>query len=542
MKIKSMFTLLMFLLAQPNTNPSFEESYIIEIPEQVDLLEENEIEIRIVENNLQSDQTLEIIFPETFSLQDSANLQTISGNLVNNELSISSEQIDSQSVSIEIGTMSAGSWHGTVSFTISLETHYPSYMLVSGSELNDLLLDLDPVSITIQNTDTYPDDSYDVSLAQDGSVLLYETGENEVVITAKDDHVIYANRDMSSAFRNLSDLENICFSQSYDNSYTSDLHSMFENCENLTDVSSIENWDVSAITDMSKMFRSCESMTSLDLSNWNISSCQDISEMFMLDAVLTDLGDLDDWNLLNIIDASKIFSGCNSLVNIGDISAWDTSHIENMSSMFKDCYSLSDIGNISLWDVSSNKDFSYMFTNVINLSNYGDFNNWETDEAIYLNNMFEGFVSPSTMDLSNWNTQNVISTAQMFKNCSSLASLDIEGWDTSNVTDMSGMFSVDKTGVRSALSSVNGISDLDVHNLEDISYMFYKCIIFNDTQGFASWNTAKLKNISYAFYNDYYLDLSSFEDWDISSIENMNEAFGGRAGYRSSTSAPSWYQ
>ena len=77
------------------------------------------------------------------------------------------------------------------------------------------------------------------------------------------------------------------------------------------------------------------------------------------------------------------------------------------------------------------------------------------------------------IDISDWNVSNVTDMSYMFFNCHLLKSVgDLSGWDVSNVTDMPFMFYESEK-----LESVGDISKWDVSNVKDMQYMFYNCPI-----------------------------------------------------------------
>ncbi len=150
-----------------------------------------------------------------------------------------------------------------------------------------------------------PRDAWDVSEAQDGSVMawvidgaLYIAGNGGV----------YGNEDSSFLFASYRNVESINFNDCF---YTED------------------------ITDMSRMFLNCQSLTSLDLSSFQTS---------------------------NVTNMYSMFSECVSLTDL-DISSFDTSNVTSMVLMFSSCSALKNL-DISHFDMT-NADTSYMFLDTI---------------------------------------------------------------------------------------------------------------------------------------------------------------------------------
>ena len=101
-----------------------------------------------------------------------------------------------------------------------------------------------------------------------------------------------------------------------------------------------------------------------------------------------------------------------------------------------------NIDGVEYYKIKLDKDLNNDFYNF----NYNYFTNLifkdvDTSNVTYMNYMFSGCSSLTSLNLSGWNTSNVINMDYMFYNCSSITSLDFSGWNTSNVTDMNSMFS-----------------------------------------------------------------------------------------------------
>ena len=77
------------------------------------------------------------------------------------------------------------------------------------------------------------------------------------------------------------------------------------------------------------------------------------------------------------------------------------------------------------------------------------------------------------IDISDWDVSNVTDMSYMFFACEELKSVgDISSWDVSKVESMISMFSHCKT-----LTSVGDLSNWDVSNVKYMSYMFNDCPI-----------------------------------------------------------------
>ena len=100
--------------------------------------------------------------------------------------------------------------------------------------------------------------------------------------------------------------------------------------------------------------------------------------------------------------------------------------------------------------------------------------------------------------------------------------VDISGWNTSNVTTMENMFSFcDK------LKNIIGIENLDVSKLEDATSMFYGCenLVESDL---TNWNPVSLQNAQQMFFNCSNLKIiKNIENWQLPNIKCVRYMFSG---------------
>ena len=95
--------------------------------------------------------------------------------------------------------------------------------------------------------------------------------------------------------------------------------------------------------------------------------------------------------------------------------------------------------------------------------------------------------------------------------------IDISDWDVSNATNMSYMFYMCKE-----LKSVGNISNWNVSNVTDMSGMFYSCTYFN--QDISSWNVSNVISMTYMFSwcESFKQDLSN---WNVSKVRYRGGIF-----------------
>ncbi len=145
--------------------------------------------------------------------------------------------------------------------------------------------------------------SEDVSEAGDGSVMVYVTSDNTLIIAA-------------------------------DGNIKTGAYLKFKNLASVTSID-LTCLDTSEITQMNSMFYYCTSLSSLNLGSFNTS---------------------------NVTNMSWMFVGCTSLSNL-DLSSFDTSKVTSMGRMFYDCSKMQSIKVGSKWVIGSDCTTTDMFTN-----------------------------------------------------------------------------------------------------------------------------------------------------------------------------------
>ena len=120
------------------------------------------------------------------------------------------------------------------------------------------------------------------------------------------------------------------------------------------------------------------------------------------------------------------------------------------------------------------------------------------------------------IDISDWDVSNVTNMSYMFYACNTLKSVGyISDWDVSNIKSMCGMFyACDE------LESVVDISKWDVSNVTDMSNMFCGCENFN--QDISGWDVSSVTNMHcmFADCHSFNQDLSC---WNVSNVRHNND-------------------
>ena len=548
-----------------NSHAPCDAPYIIEIPSHLDLSETSSFEISLKESGLSENQILHVDMPDHFTLSDTHGRQDVQGQVTNHEITFTNNDLLAKNVGLEIEQLQAGDWSGQLDIHIYIENTIPSNVLESGEELNALLKQYDPTSVIFTDSVTDLACIGDVSKAKDASINAYIDG-TVIYISNNAEGKILSDTSLKNCFKDLHSLSGVDLSH-LDTSGCEDMSHMFEDAISLTSINGIADLNTSNVRDLSYLFKGCESIASLNVSafdtsnaenlesafaycsslknlklaSWDLSSCLDLSDLFCQCLSLTSTGDLSSWNISNVTDLSGVFDSCPKLRNVGSLSNWNTSNVTDLSRLFNNCSKLSSIGSIEGWDVSNVTSFSRTFANAASLSEIGDLSNWNvTSSCINLSYMFENsFVLEENEDLHLWDVSNVTDFSHMFKNNEVLKTIDLSGWNTSHMNDASQMFAYDQSSSLSKLETIYGIESFDTSSLITMSGIFYENQYLN--ADLSSWNTALLEDISYAFYGTYRFDVDKLKHWNVSSVSNMNEAFGDNAGSLIQSPIPDWY-
>lgn len=206
-----------------------------------------------------------------------------------------------------------------------------------------------------------------------------------------------------------------------------------------------------------------------------------------------------------------------------DLSGFDTSLVVDMSSMFAETLIGIDSLDLSTFNTKNVKNMESMFASLpfynvnghtqnINLSSF------DTRNLENMNFMFADLVGLHVIDLTSFYTPSLKQMKGTFTNCFSLKTLKIPNIITEKVVDMSMLF----YGVKP--DPIN-LSRFDTSKVEDFSYLFYNSTIGEDSQ-MPAWDTSSARNMQSMFASSGFsvLDISNF---DTSNVTNMSGMFDG---------------
>ncbi|MBQ6208135.1 MAG: BspA family leucine-rich repeat surface protein [Oscillospiraceae bacterium] len=171
-----------------------------------------------------------------------------------------------------------------------------------------------------------PDSAWDVSEAQDGSVMAWTLKTRppfDLYIAAQ--YAVTAPENCSGMFCGYSNLERVRFQIPFDTSRAANMSAMFDSCAKLADLD-VSAFDTSAVTDMESMFRHCGALRTLDVSGFDTSHVTDMRSMFRRCVALKAL-DVSGFDMSNVKDVRWMFADCSGLERL-DRNAFDFSSVE----------------------------------------------------------------------------------------------------------------------------------------------------------------------------------------------------------------------
>ena len=381
-------------------------------------------------------------------------------------------------------------------------------------------------------------------------------------------------------------------------SAVTNMEGMFSGCSGLTSLN-LSNFNTSAVTNMGWMFEGCSSLTSLNVSNFNTSKVTNMSEMFEGCSSLKELN-VSNFNTSAVTNMGQMFYGCSGLKEL-NVSNFNTSAVRDMIRMFYNCSGLKTIFNTQTWRCEQSQDMfdgckqlrgavkydaSKLDATMANpttgyftdpnrkleayvlqsedqhtLTFYYDNNRklrssktWDIDEKssdskpvwagthstankavtkVVFDTSFNDF-RPTTTEgwfyklsalttiegLENLNTSAVTDMSAMFFRCSGLTSLNLSNFNTSAVTNMGWMFE----GC-SSLTSLN-VSNFNTSKVTNMSEMFEGCSSLKELN-VSNFNTSAVTNMGWMFEGCSRLASLNLSNFSTSAVTDMSLIFSG---------------
>ena len=229
----------------------------------------------------------------------------------------------------------------------------------------------------------------------------------------------------------------------------------------------------------------------------------------------------DDTVVMNP-DSSYLFAGNKALTDLSGIAGWDATYVYSFFGAFGNNPSLPDLAPLAGWNTGTLTNLGRAFAGNTALTDISALANWNTSGVTSMQGLFSGDKSlPDALALRNWDTSRVTNMSYMFSNNISLQFVDVSNWNTGSVTTMASMFQVGESWkANGQLIEINGLGDLDVSNVTDMTCMFYGAgqMTYYDV---SRWNVSKVESMNHMFCDNFTLRSLDLSNWDVSSLKTV---------------------
>ena len=169
-----------------------------------------------------------------------------------------------------------------------------------------------------------------------------------------------------------------------------------------------------------------------------------------------------------------------------------------------------------------NPDSGLMFAQYPMLTDISGVADWDASRVKSMYAMFSDAKSlPDALALRNWDTSSVTDMRFMFSGASAMTAIDVSGWNTGNVVSMANMFQVGESWQGNGqLRVINGLGNLDVSNVMDMTCMFYGAGQMKQYD-VADWDVSKVTSMNHMFGDNFSLVALDLSRWDVSSLQTV---------------------
>lgn len=389
--------------------------------------------------------------------------------------------------------------------------------------------------------------NYKVTITGDFPRIYFElAGPNSALIVSVDQWGDINWSSMEGAFSNCVNLD-VNAHDVPDLSLVTSAKQMFNNCQTLKGNSSFNNWDVSNLQDVAQMFSGTPLFNTI-LSSWDTLNMTTMFQMFYESGFNNSLG---DWNISNVNSLSGIFEGSAlSTVNYDNtLIGW--SHLNTLQPNITFDAGTSQFCNATSARQSIIEGYNWIINDSgENCPTFRPFvTTWKTDNPGTSDNntiALRTFGGPFNIDWGDGvvDMDVVGATQHTYSNpgiytvsiSGSLFSIRLQTFDGNDVGgDAPKLIEINQWGDiswNSMESAFKGCTNLDVvagdtpdlSNLNSLFYMFEGCSSLTDNPSFNNWDISTIENLSQAFTNctAFNADIS---DWDVGNVTTMGNLF-----------------
>ena len=292
----------------------------------------------------------------------------------------------------------------------------------------------------------------------------------------------------------------------------------------LTTIEGFENLNTSEVTNMYEMFYDCRSLTSLNLSNFNTSKVKNMRQMFSDCSKLTSLN-LSNFNTSAVTDMSAMFFRCSGLTSL-NVSNFNTSAVTNMGSMFSGCSGLKTILNTNTWRCDHS---NYMFNGCTQLKGAVKYDGNKLDATMA--NPTTGYFTDPTPKAYVSQSEDQHTLTFYYDNNRKLRS--DKTWDIDEKNNWSrpvwaGTYSAANKAVTKVVFDAS-FKDFRPTTTEG---WFYNLSALTTIEGLKNLNTSAVTNMGYMFYGCYGLTSLNLSNFNTSAVTNMGYMFWGCSGLK----------
>ena len=358
---------------------------------------------------------------------------------------------------------------------------------------------------------------------------------------------IHPYHNLSYLFANVSSITSITMSNMINQN--TNISYMFYNCISLQNFSMINNPANivdNFVGDMRYMFYNCYSLNNFSFDKFRFDNYIDISYIFYNCSNLKYVT-YNTNNNIKVKDMRYSFYNCNSLVSI-NFNKFETSGCINMSYAFYNCFTFDSITINNYLQIN---DMRFLFFNNTGLKYINI--KFSSDCKYNMSYSFYNCKNLQTFSCNNWLIR-PNDMRNMFFNSGNLIYIEFELGGNANGLNMTRMFyncnniSIVKfketyyysyyyypSDLHAMFYNCTSLTSVYFHHfksdkVEDMSYMFYNCIIleyFISTEYFNNYLTTNLKGM---FENCEKLTSFSLSSFDTSNVEIMWSMFKGCTG------------
>lgn len=186
------------------------------------------------------------------------------------------------------------------------------------------------------SVDQVPEDHWDVSLAQNNSVLAWviPDGEDKYELYIVAEGGINGKIGCKDLFLGYSNLEEVNFNGCFHTEQTEDFSRMFYGCTWALEKLDLGEIRTDSAVTFSEMFANCVNLTALDISSFDTSHVKNMSGMFSNCFSLQQV-DMEAWNTAKVTNVSYMFHQCPAVENC-NFSGLDFSKVEKYGAFADD--------------------------------------------------------------------------------------------------------------------------------------------------------------------------------------------------------------